>query len=194
MAGLIYQNQKIVSGSILGNALSNNISFAESFLDCEAVIMCDVSASMSARDAGKEGMLSRFEAMNIELEKLQNSLPGKLAVCSFSMSAKFCPAGLPKNTESLTDMVKALEFMKDFDDAGIKLILISDGEPDDEYSTLRIAQGFKSKIDTIFVGSEMSAGRDFLRRLAEATGGISIVQETEKLNFLSENVRLLLGT
>lgn len=191
MNQIIHGNQKIVTGSILDRALQTGQSFAESFLDCDAVIIVDVSASMDTSDAANGQ--TRFAAAAAQLEKLQNELPGKIAVCSFSDRAKFCATGLPKDTEGTTDMVNALEFLKDFDDCGIRLILISDGEPNDDDGTLQKAQTFVSKIDTVFVGSEMSAGREFLRKLSAATGGVSICQETAKLNGLSANVRLLLG-
>lgn len=191
MNQITQNNSNIVSGSILDRAMQTNQTFAESFLDCEAVIMTDVSASMDTHDC--HNGQSRFEAANEQLKQLQAEMPGKIAVCSFSNSAKFCAAGLPKTTEGTTDMVEALEFMKDFDGAGIRLILISDGEPDDEAATIRLAEKFESKIDTIFVGNEMSSGREFLRRLSMATGGVSIVQNTDKIHLLSSNVRLLLG-
>lgn len=191
MNQIINGNQKIVHGSILDRAIQTGASFAESFLDCDAVIMVDVSGSMSTPDAAFGQ--SRFQAANQQLEKLQGELPGRIAVCSFSDKAKFCATGLPRDTECTTDMVAALAFLKDFDDAGIRLILISDGEPNDEAGTLAAAGKFASKIDTVFVGSEMSAGREFLRKLSAATGGVSICQETKQLDGLSANVRLLLG-
>jgi tryptophan synthase alpha subunit len=90
-------------------------------------------------------------------------------------------------------MVKLLKFLKDFDGLGIKIIVISDGEPDEKDETLRIAKTFATKIDTVFVGSETGRGRDFLRDLSTATGGISINNKTSELNLLSSNLRLLLG-
>lgn len=191
MNQIIHNNQKIVSGSILDRAIQTGTNFAEAFLECDAVIIVDVSASMDCPDAA-HGQ-TRFAAASQQLERLQNELPGRVAVCSFSDNAKFCASGLPRSTEGSTDMVAALEFLKDFDDAGIKLILISDGEPNEEAETLAKAREFKSKLDTVFVGSEMSAGREFLRQLSAATGGVSICQDTKQLEGLSANVRLLLG-
>lgn len=188
---LINSQQKIAKGSILDVANQTGKSFAESFLECDAIIAVDVSASMSTRDCQEN--TSRFDMAVRELEKLQAQLPGKVAVCSFSSSTKFIASGVLKDTESLTDMVKCLEFLKDFDGAGIKIILISDGEPDEKEPTLKLAQTFVTKIDTVFVGNETSKGREFLRQLAEATGGISITNKTQELNLLSSNLRLLLG-
>ena len=192
MNQIINGNQKIVHGSILDRAIQTGASFAESFLDCDAVIMVDVSGSMETPDAAFGQ--SRFQAANQQLEKLQGELPGRIAVCSFSDKAKFCATGLPRDTEGTTDMVAALAFLKDFDDAGIRLILISDGEPNDEAGTLAAAGKFTSKIDVIFVGPENGPGADFLRRLAQATGGVYVNNKPETLNQLSGNVRLLLGS
>ena len=90
-------------------------------------------------------------------------------------------------------MVKALEFVKRVDGCGIKIILISDGEPNDEAATLSCAKTFSTRIDTVFVGKETSEGRAFLKKLSDATGGISVCQETEKLHFLGTNLKLLLN-
>ena len=180
-----------VTGSLLDVANQSGLSIAESFMNVDAVILVDVSGSMSERDTASGE--SRYQVALAELEKLQSELPGKIAVCGFSDHTKFAVGGIPQFSQGMTDMVKALEFIKKVDGCGIKLILISDGEPDDSIATLKIARTFESKIDTVFVEKENSAGRNFLQQLSNATGGISVCQETEKLHFLGTNLKLLLG-
>ena len=89
-------------------------------------------------------------------------------------------------------MDDALRFIKIADGAGIKLILISDGEPDSPSETLRVARTFTTKIDTVFIGQPGSPGAEFLRSLSAATGGIATTQKTSELHKLGSTVKLML--
>jgi len=183
--------QQIIPGSLGAVARKNNTSLAASFLDAAALVMVDVSGSMSAHDAGNGK--TRFDAAVEQLGRLQRENPGEIGVCCFSSSAEFCPGGVPVFSGGTTDMAGALGMLKMAVNCGVKLILISDGEPDDQEKALAAAAKFSSRIDTIFVGEETSSGREFLRRLSNATGGVSIVNKTEQLNLLSENITKLIG-
>jgi uncharacterized protein YneF (UPF0154 family) len=81
----------LVSGSLAALAQQSGKSLAESFIHCDAVVIVDTSASMNDRDA--RGGVSRYKAAVEELTALQNALPGKIAVISFSDYAMFCPGG-----------------------------------------------------------------------------------------------------
>jgi tryptophan synthase alpha subunit len=113
-------------------------------------------------------------------------------VISWNDYARFCPGGIPTSPCGGTDLAGVLKFVKPADGTSIKLILISDGEPDDEDKALKLASQFKSKIDCIFVGPESSPGREFLRRLAMATGGISVSQSVADIANLQQTVTKLL--
>jgi hypothetical protein len=128
------------------------------------------------------GGRSRYSVACEELASLQNRMPGKVAVISFGTDVQFCPAGLPTNMNGSTAMDKALEFVKVADAIeGMKFFLISDGEPNDSAQTLSIARTFKNRISTIYVGPEDSpSGRDFLQRLAKATGGETVTADRAK--------------
>lgn len=184
-------NQQMVQGSLSAVTKKKGESLAAGFLNVKAFVMVDVSASMGANDAGNGK--SRYDAACEQLERLQKENPGEIAVGCFSSRAEFCPGGIPVMIGSMTDMVAALRLMKMADACGIRLILISDGEPNDESSTLREASKFTSKIDTIFVGPEGDPGREFLRKLSAATGGISITNQTEQLGKLSDNITRLIA-
>lgn len=147
--------------------------------------------SIVAGDAG--GGMSRYDAAVKQLDHLQNENPGEIAVASFSNHANFCPSGVPINQSGMTDMVAALKMMLMADNTDIRLVLISDGEPNSEEEALKIASKFKSKIDTIFVGNETGMGREFLKKLAAATGGIAVVNKTEDLGLLSDNITKLIA-
>lgn len=184
-------NQQIVQGSLGAVAKKTGNSIATGFLNVKCLVMVDVSGSMSSADAS--GGKTRYEAACEQLERLQAENPGEIGVCAFSDRAEFCPSGVPINQGGGTDMLAALRMMKMADACGIKLILISDGEAGDEAGTLKEAAKFSSKIDTIYIGPETGPGREFLRKLSLATGGISITNQTGELGKLSENITKLIG-
>jgi hypothetical protein len=181
----------ITKGSLSAIATQNGTSLAESFLDVDAVVIIDTSASMNATDTATGR--SRYEQACKELETLQASMPGKIAVISFSSTneAKFCPGGIPHKYEGRTDVAGALTFAKLADVSGMRFVLISDGEPDDAAAALAVARTYTSRIDTIFVGDERRpTGRDFLKQLATASGGQNIT--SDRVQALAANVQQLL--
>ena len=178
-----------VAGSIDDCAAKSGQSRSLVAANIEAVVACDYSGSMAAGDS--RGGMTRWEAMSIELRKLQASYPGKILVIGFSDNAYKFYNGMIPEPHSSTNMVDALDLMEEYDDTGIVLFMISDGAPDAEDRVLQKARTFKSKINTIFVGPEGDEGAEFLKRLAKATGGVH--QDDFKVQQLAAKVdRLLL--
>jgi hypothetical protein len=165
-------SKAIVPGSLSAIAKQDGKSLAESFLSADAIVLVDVSASMSDRDAAG-GELTRWEAAKRELERLQASLPGRIAVVSFANEPQFCWGGTIPRASGGTYLVKALHFIKPADGCGIKIILISDGAPFDPDDVLALARTFETQIDCVYIGPKGDSGEAFLRRLAAATGGQS---------------------
>lgn len=184
----------IVPGSLSAVAQRDGMTLAETFLNCDVLLLVDQSGSMSVCDApgGTGSPRSRYDAADAELTRLQAQYPGKVALVAFSSWPVFCPGGKAERLGGGTDMAAALQFVKVADDAGIKIVLISDGEPNEEAKTLQIAKTFKSRIDTIYIGSEEdhSGGRAFLQKLAQATGGQFFKSDAPGL--LADNVQTLL--
>ena len=171
-------NNSIVVGSLGAIAKQSGQSLAETFLSCDVVILVDTSGSMSSHDS--VGGRTRYDQACTELAQLQTNLPGKIAVIAFSDEVQFCPSGIPHNFGGGTDLAKGLRFIKAADVTGMKFILISDGQPDAPKEALFVAKTFKNHIDVIFVGPEGGSGRDFLKRLAKATGGQAVTAEAAK--------------
>ena len=169
----------LIKGSIGAIAQQTNKSIAETFVNADVVVLVDTSGSMDSRDG--RGGTSRYETACFELESIQNDLPGKIAVLSFSYDVMFNPEGKPFNYGGGTDLAKALQFARVADVPGMRFILISDGEPDDEDRALQTARLYQNKIDVIYVGPEdRPYGRDFLQRLAKATGGKTVTVDRAK--------------
>lgn len=168
----------IVKGSLSAIAQQDGKSLAETFIHCDAVVIVDTSGSMDAHDA--PGGKTRYQAALDELSALQEQLPGKIAVISFSSSVQFCPGGIPVWLGQTTDVAGALQFARVADVPGMRFFLISDGEPDDPDAALAVARQYRAKINTIYVGPEIGCGRKFLEKLASVTGGASEVAELTK--------------
>lgn len=184
-------NTALIPGSLAAVARHDNMSLAESFMSVDVLLLVDTSGSMAATDAS--GNRSRYQAACDELARLQNDLPGKVGVVSFSDGTVFCPSGVPAAQMGGTDMAGALRFAKQADDTGIRIVLISDGHPDDADETLKVAKTFTSHIDTIYIGPEgLDSGRLFLQRLADCMGGQNV--KADGIALFAEPVKQLLFT
>jgi len=159
----------IVTGSLADAASRDNVSLAESFLGCDAVIIFDNSGSMATPDS--RDSLTRYEVACKELAHLQTTHPGKLAVIEFNNIARFVPGGKPSRPYGGTDLAGALKFAKLADVPEMTFFVISDGQPDSEREALDVARTIKAKISCIYVGPEGGLGQKFLERLANASGG-----------------------
>jgi len=172
-----YENEKsLVVGSMQHLANREGMSLAQTFMQAEVIILLDCSGSMGMRDA-QDGM-AREEVAEIELEKLQNAMPGKIALVCFADDVEFSPTGRPIHVGGSTHLNKGLRYIKQADEVDMRFIVISDGEPNSRSKALAIAKTFKNKIDTIFVGSvNRDGGRDFLIELARVSGGEHVTME-----------------
>ena len=171
----------VVRGSVADIARQNGASIATTFLSVDVVVLCDTSGSMAARDS--VGGRSRYDQACNELASLQTNMPGKIGVISFSDQVMFCPDGTPLYFGGGTDLAGALQYAKiaDVPNSGIRFIVISDGEPSSESAALKVAHTYHSRIDVIFCGDErFPTGRDFLQRLAKASGGQAVTASAVK--------------
>ena len=183
-------NNAIIPGSISAVAQAQNQSIAETFINADVIIIVDTSGSMDQGDS-RDGR-TRYDVACEELKNLQAQLPGKLALLSFSDNVIFCPSGIPFQFSQMTNLAKALKFAKVADMAGMRFIVISDGEPDSEEEALKVSKTFKARIDTIYVGPRGGDGEAFLNRLAKASGGQGVTAAQVKK--LADNVQKLLLT
>ena len=162
-------DRAIVPGSIGHIAKTTGQSIAESFMSADVIVLIDVSGSMTTSDS--RGGRRRYDVAREELARLQNDLPGKIAVVAFSDATTFVPYGVPPLMGEGTNLTGALKFVK-VADGTVRFVVISDGYPDNAESALREAATFTSQIDCIYVGPENDrTGAKFLRMLAKTRGG-----------------------
>lgn len=184
--------RQTVPGSLQAQAQASGATFAETFLSCDLIALVDVSGSMQATDA--PGGATRYDAACRELATLQASHPGKLGVIAFSTSPVFCPGGRPPLLAAGTDLAAALDYAH-LVDGLCELVVISDGEPNDQSAALKAAGRYReSTISCVFVGPKGGPGADFLRKLAAASRGQSVTAEkTAKLAAKIETLLLAAG-
>ena len=178
-----------VKGSLTETQRQRNLSFAEAFVTVDAIIVVDVSGSMSTADVrAEDGIQSRFNEANRQLKKLQSRMPGKLAVVEFSDDAVFCPDGQLSGVKGGTDLLGALQFVSPAAGCGLKFIIVSDGLPESPDETIQYAQQLHEKLDCIHIGTD-PRGKQFMERLAAASGGQALESEVQ---LLSDNIVKLL--
>jgi hypothetical protein len=182
-------NKSIVIGSIGAMAMSTGKSIAETFLSADVIVLVDTSGSMNAHDA-REGK-SRYEVACDELSRLQNTMPGKIAVIAFSNAARFCPDGIPQFFGDTTNLTGALKFVKVADLPDMRFVIISDGQPDSMQSAEEVAATFTNRFDCIYVGPEGGIGQEWLNKLARLHGGSG--RTAAKAQDLAEVTLKLLG-
>jgi hypothetical protein len=181
-------NNSIVIGSQSDIASKQNISLAESFLNAEMVLLVDVSGSMVTNDAPNR--MTRWKYAQEQLTNLQGLYPGKIALVEFSSNVFYRPNGQLSPPNGSTAMHKGLDFVKVADDCGIKIIIVSDGDPDSKDQAINIASKFKTQIDAIYCGREGGLGQQFLQKLVNKTGGQFF--KTAEPGMIGEGIELLL--
>lgn len=160
-----------VEGSIQDRAEKSGIPMEMAMMDAKHIILIDTSGSMMTMDAGHNQREARHDVAARELEKLQQQLPGKIVVLSFSSDVVFCPGGVPIRQNMGTNIMKALETIKPFDGTDVKFYLISDGEDQNDL-TIELAKTFETPIHCIYIGSEnIKYGAETLRKISEASRG-----------------------
>jgi hypothetical protein len=164
-------NNQITLGSQSDIAKRNNMSLAETFLNVDLIALVDISGSMASRDA--QGGKSRWDIANQHLTNLQGLYQGKIALIEFASTTMFKPDGILSVPNGSTNLTDALQFVKVADSCGIKIVVVSDGVPDNPKTVLNEAKKYTSKIDVIYCGDEndYEGGRAFLQKLANVTGG-----------------------
>lgn len=160
----------VAIGSVTHVANQSGRSELEVLMSIDAIALVDSSQSMTIKDAGKEGQLTRHDAAEQELRKVQAQYPGRVGVVSFSSRAELCMSGVPTRFNGGTRLAPALEIAKDFDASDRTTIVITDGDVEDEQDSLDIAKTLKGKIQTIYIGGEdnSASAKAFLKRLANA--------------------------
>jgi hypothetical protein len=144
----------------------------------DRVALLDSSSSMYATDAvgTHREVLSRWDALNQAWKRLAPLMTGRLAAYTFGAvvvpvrgsATGAVDLGMPGGSTYMCEAIKAS--MKHAFVPGLRVLLVSDGEPTDGDPT-SIVQSVLYPIDCIYVGPKGGRGADLLRRIADITGG-----------------------
>lgn len=160
-------NELVVKGSIRDVAQTGDVALA--LLNAKVALVCDRSGSM---DEEARGGKARYQIEDDVVTRLQAKYPGQVALVAFSDTAYLCPDGILPSANGQTNMLDALRVAQPLADADLRIIIITDGEPSHgEDEVIDAARAFRGRLDTIYVGPEISSGHDFCRRLAAAAKG-----------------------
>ena len=194
MAG--YLSRHVGSGkSIQVGGLTQAESFNR-LLDADAILMCDVSSSMTRCDAGEEGQQSRYDVMVEVVRDLMDRMEGKLAVIAFGDEAKLVVEEMPPPV-GITNMVAAFNMAIPLSGTLRKVVIVSDGgptqgSPTPESATLEAAKQIECPIDSVFIGTDRH-GEKFMSALARANGGRASANDLRDPVLLTNELQLLLA-
>lgn len=186
---LTRRNSNIAKGSISDVATNEGKSVGEVLSDIAAIILVDISGSMADYMSGG---VSKWEHAKKAMENLQSTYAGKLAIVSFHTTPQLCIDGHIGEPTGGTQLATALDFVQSLTSMpGVKVIIISDGQPQDAYEALERAKLLTVEIDVIWIGEDNDLiGRDFMQSLA--TGAFHNKSESPAL--LGTTIAGLLGT
>jgi len=142
----------------------------DGFKDTTPVVLFDISGSMNCDDCPVAE--SRIDVVNRISKKMQ-----KFPVYAFSDKVQRTEYS-DLTASGSTDLSQALEVCKHYP----KVILVSDGCPDEKVPTMVKAISLGIPFDTILIGNEES-GKRFMQELSERTGGKFSTIATSDLNF-----------
>lgn len=165
-------------------------------------IVFDDSGSMSGYASGSfgwndtNGESTKIKDAHAGVEEfLRSCKPGKTAVAIYPMNAR--PMALSCDLIALAMQIKAIEpdggtpllptLDKMLDENKLtRAIAFSDGMADDTQLELIVAKclNLKVPVDTVYIGNANStAPIEFMKRLAEMTGGVFLLFDPAKMNF-----------
>lgn len=145
---------------------------AQARLDDPGVILADVSTSMD----GHAGSRRKIDILQEAIDGLRDAMP----VVAFASSPTDVPAGKPlPSPYGSTAMHLALDYL-----AGrrpSRVLVVSDGAPDDRKAALAAAGRLACRIDVIYCGPDDDREAiAFMQELARQSGGTSVVRDIAK--------------
>jgi hypothetical protein len=163
------------------------------------IILADVSSSMATRDGGSDQR--RIDALRAVLAEVLCSAPDAriVAFCSIVFELprpEVVPdVRLPEPGGS-TDVAAALTYVGEGPKSG-RLIIVSDGQPDDATAAFAAARRLAPlTIDTFYVGPESDFGAiGFMRSLTFMAGrpGVAVVRSLARPKQLATEIAGLIG-
>jgi hypothetical protein len=190
MGFLMEKHIQKAKGSIQDKADREQRDLQDVAAEAEVIVCVDCSSSMNW-GMGEDGRSRHANAMDA-LIGLQASYDGKLLLISFGLNgAEYRFNGMLPSPSGMTPMHLGLEKALPFDGL-MDVILISDGEPDNESAALSMAGKFADPIHTIFIGDKGDPGELFMAKISGLKGGTHGSGFSKAFEHLKKQVTFLL--
>lgn len=154
------------------------------------VLLIDVSGSMGL---GMRNGKRRIDGLRDTVKEIQSSHRDTRMI-AFGMSdfdaSSVGFVGTVPEPSGGTPLHTAIAFARK-NEIG-RAVVISDGIPDSRTHAMEEARSFGGRIDVVFVGNPGEPGEEFLRQLAEATGGTAFTGDLSEPKQLGKGVIALL--
>lgn len=174
---------KSLTQSLQASSLSDLVRAKQ---DQNIMLLLDCSGSMGC---GMDNGRSRMDGLRETVDLLQGERRMRMAQFGYGYSPSFIER-IPEPDGS-TPLAEGIDLMRT---AGAgRVIVISDGHPDDRHRALESARRFVGRIDVVFVGDPGDPGEAFLRELASLTGGDSFTGDLGDPKLLSSRIMGMLA-
>lgn len=157
--------------------------------DATIWLALDVSGSM--RECMRNGKMKIDGLREVVKDIETNGVVKKIAFGGIDGNA-YVVHSIP-NAAGGTPLHAAIDLAKQ--QGSQRLIVISDGIPDNQDAAMNAAKRFEGKIDVVYVGDPNDPwnGEDFLRKLAASTGGTEFTGDLSQPKELAGQIMGLLG-
>lgn len=145
------------------------------------IFLLDISGSMEIYVEGKS-KLDHLRAIMKDYPESRKVCFSSDVYCSVDRNGNV-DCAIPSSAHGSTDLARAIEHLRTLVKRPERIVLISDGDPDDPNAAIREATGFSVPIDIIFIGQKGSSGERFMINLAKLTGGRQFTIEDKSANF-----------
>lgn len=131
----------------------------------EVYLLLDVSGSMDSKMANGK---SREVGLQETVKEITKERPVKMIAFGGRDGGAYLVTAIPSSGGG-TPLHLAIDLAKQ-KECG-RCVVISDGCPDSVSAAMEAAKKFGGRIDVVFVGNPGEYGEEFLKQLAESTGG-----------------------
>jgi len=154
------------------------------------VLLCDISGSMGER-MNRSEPTRKIDALRDTVHILQQESTPRIVV--FHTYAEDVHS-IPPHATGGTNLAGAFSFLNK-DPRPERIVLISDGNPDNGPGAIEEAKRLKTNISAIYIGEIGSPGEKFLRDLCAMCGGqfTSDAHALERPKELAKKITALLG-
>ncbi len=149
----------------------------------KSMLLVDVSGSMGETIASGA---RKIDALRDVVSTLRETHP--VPIAAFGLNAKPAVAFVEKipDPSGMTPLDEGIDFSRQA--RATHIIVVTDGQPDDQDAALAAAKRFGGTIDVFFIGDENGYGAEFCRELARVSGGAVNVTDLSKPRELAAKI------